>query len=180
MRTPEGQIRWGAAEIIRPASITAIDMQRLRFTCLILFFAASNASAGVFGPSNYDECILDGMKGVTSDVAANSIRRACRDKYPSVTELPGAAVKKLDGMAGVSKGELRGNIYNGNPDWSVTQITVVLVPSAAAAKTIQARQYNVNVYIKPLSNGSLYESVDGRFDDATDWNIIKARGEKIR
>jgi hypothetical protein len=38
--------------------------------------------AGWFGPSNFDECILQNMKGVTSDVAAGQIVRVCRHKFP--------------------------------------------------------------------------------------------------
>jgi hypothetical protein len=41
-----------------------------------------NASAELFGPNNYEECILENMKGVTSDQAAHAIRNACREKFP--------------------------------------------------------------------------------------------------
>lgn len=34
-------------------------------------------------PGNYDDCILENMKGVSSDVAARNIRRACRKKFPA-------------------------------------------------------------------------------------------------
>jgi hypothetical protein len=33
-------------------------------------------------PRNYDDCILENMKGVASDVAATRIRWACRNKFP--------------------------------------------------------------------------------------------------
>ena len=33
-------------------------------------------------PSNYDECILDAMRGVSSDVAAQAIIDSCRNLYP--------------------------------------------------------------------------------------------------
>ena len=38
--------------------------------------------AGAAAPSNYDECILESMKGVKSDLAAKSIIRSCRNIYP--------------------------------------------------------------------------------------------------
>ena len=48
-----------------------------------LFVAnAPQARADLFGPDNYDECILESMKGVTSDVAARLIHRSCRNKFP--------------------------------------------------------------------------------------------------
>lgn len=48
--------------------------------CLIL--VPFSSQAGWLGPSDYDECILKHMKGVTSDVAAKLIRRSCREKFP--------------------------------------------------------------------------------------------------
>lgn len=38
--------------------------------------------AGLFGPSSYEDCILESMKNVQSDRAAASIQRACRKKFP--------------------------------------------------------------------------------------------------
>lgn len=34
-------------------------------------------------PANYDECIVDAMKGVSSDVAATAIIDSCRNLYPA-------------------------------------------------------------------------------------------------
>jgi hypothetical protein len=42
-------------------------------------------------PSNYDECILDAMKGVSSDVAARAIIESCRRLFPDAPEAPPAA-----------------------------------------------------------------------------------------
>lgn len=35
-----------------------------------------------FGPDDYDECITDSMKGVTSDVAARAIIQSCSNRFP--------------------------------------------------------------------------------------------------
>ena len=47
--------------------------------------------AGWFGPSTYDECILDGMKGVASNTAAVAIAQACRSKFPLPPPTPKSA-----------------------------------------------------------------------------------------
>lgn len=51
----------------------------------VLFFPlvllAPSISHGA--PSNYDECITDTMKGVSSDVAARAIIESCRNLFPS-------------------------------------------------------------------------------------------------
>jgi hypothetical protein len=48
-----------------------------------LFFLYFSAQAwSPFGPSNFDDCVIQNMKGVTSDTAAASIRYSCRQKFP--------------------------------------------------------------------------------------------------
>ena len=46
------------------------------------------ASAGFFGPSNYEECILENMKGINNEVAAFSVRNACEKKFPTASRQP--------------------------------------------------------------------------------------------
>ena len=43
-------------------------------------------------PSNYDECILDAMRGVSSDVAARAIMESCRNLFPEATSQPAPQV----------------------------------------------------------------------------------------
>ena len=60
-------------------------MPFMRRVLILLTFlmTISPAHAGVFGPSNFDECILDKMQGVTSNTAASAIWLACRNKFPA-------------------------------------------------------------------------------------------------
>jgi|APSaa5957512535_1039671.scaffolds.fasta_scaffold988510_1 hypothetical protein len=44
-------------------------------TIAVLLGSVGVTNAGLFGPSNYAECILDGMKGVTSDLAARAVAK---------------------------------------------------------------------------------------------------------
>ena len=39
-------------------------------------------------PSNYDECILDSMRGVSSDIAARAIIDSCRNLFPESPPAP--------------------------------------------------------------------------------------------
>ena len=52
------------------------------------------ASAGWFGPSTYDECILENMKGVGSDLAARVVMGICQRKFPSPAPKPVAKVER--------------------------------------------------------------------------------------
>lgn len=56
-----------------------IFMKRI-FTLLLM--TPLVCSADWFGPKTYEDCVLEGMKGTTSDVAAQEIRKACRSKFP--------------------------------------------------------------------------------------------------
>ena len=57
-------------------------MKRLFAVICLFIWMPIPAMGGWFGPSNYEECILKHMKGVTSDKAVLEIRKACRAKFP--------------------------------------------------------------------------------------------------
>ena len=50
-------------------------MIRSLYILVFIFLCPFYANAGWFGPKGYDECILESMKGMTSDVAARKIMR---------------------------------------------------------------------------------------------------------
>ena len=56
---------------------------------LLLLLLVSNScfAWSLIGPNNYEECVLENMKGVTSDTAAHIINRVCRDKFKK-NEIP--------------------------------------------------------------------------------------------
>jgi hypothetical protein len=63
--------------------------------------------AGWFGPSNFQDCILEGMKGVTSNHAASMITVACRQKFPHVpTESQKQAAKEPVKRSGFTRVDL--------------------------------------------------------------------------
>lgn len=51
---------------------------------------------GWFGPSNFDECILDRMPGVKNDTVASETREICRKEFPNQSE-----VKKKSAIIGI-------------------------------------------------------------------------------
>jgi len=140
-----------------------------------------SASAGWFGPSNYDECILDSMKGVTNNAAAGLIEAACRKKFPATKalsrELLPAETAKISGRAGLSynMNYFSGNLYNGNSSLTVTRVTIKLLTSSSG-KNVE-RTYNVDVNIPPLTTKDFnMDIVVG--DDGTEyqWNIFSVQG----
>ena len=59
-------------------------------TILFVFFVFTNSQAkaigqakadGVFDTEHYDQCIVEGMKGVKIDLVASEIKRICAETY---------------------------------------------------------------------------------------------------
>ncbi len=69
-------------------------MRALQLVGLSILIVTSNVVmaqfSGIFGPSNYDECVFENMKGVTSDVAAAWIADSCAHKFPRKASEPDA------------------------------------------------------------------------------------------
>lgn len=157
--------------------------------CLTIVLVAwsSIAIAGLFGPRDYDECVLESMKGVTSDLAARAIMLSCRKKFPEKkqrdAELPTQALGNITGRAGFKYGIFTGHIYNGNSDYTVTQVTILLIPKGneeSAETSLSAKEYNVNVTVAPLTNGDFSVPVDSVGTAEFSWNITRARGYKTK
>jgi len=53
------------------------------FIFVLILLIPLNALAGMFGPSNFWECILDEMPGAKNDAVAVAIIRKCAKKFPS-------------------------------------------------------------------------------------------------
>jgi hypothetical protein len=57
-------------------------MKVLCIAILQFILITSSVEAGLFSPSTFEECVLDNMKGVSSDVAAGIVYNTCREKFP--------------------------------------------------------------------------------------------------
>ena len=57
-------------------------LNRLFLLLPLALLSPATSHGGLFGPSNYDECITDSMRGVSSDVAARAIIESCRNLFP--------------------------------------------------------------------------------------------------
>lgn len=66
---------------------------------LILGAQFSQAIAGLLGPSNYFECILDKMPGAQNDPIAASVAQACWREFPNAP--PIAPKDKVGGLFSV-------------------------------------------------------------------------------
>lgn len=153
------------------------------FFVFILAMMPIGANAGLFGPSDYDECILESMKGVTSDVAARQIAASCRKKFPpeekkkkKSKKLGYSELSKLTGKAGLGYGNyFSGNIYNGNKEITITEISVRVTTTNNGKKV--SRTYTDEVTIAPQTTADFgFSIIKGDKDADYSWGILGARG----
>lgn len=93
--------------------ITSIKKLSSALLLLLLFVSTvAQAQFGLFGPKSYDDCILENMRGVTSDAAARAIVYSCHQKFSSDNS---RSVKgELLSQDELSKLSRRGSRWNGN------------------------------------------------------------------
>ena len=153
--------------------------QVLFASCLVGASATSNAG-WIGGPEDYNECILESMKGVKSDQAARAIIRSCQEKFPNRTRanartLSADKLGKLSGELSItSYGWVKGRIYNGNSETTLVEITITLKQKG---NTGGGRTYSAPVKIEPQSVGDINFPVFSKGESsAFEWWIAGARG----
>jgi hypothetical protein len=156
----------------------------IKASCIALLLAVTNSHAGLFGASNYDECVLDSMKGVTSDVAARAIMKSCKDKFaakgPTPAPVPANVLQALEGRGELDHrgANFMGNIYNGSPDWTIKTVTIRLIgkPDPKNPAGAKSRDYTLQIDATPLTNFTFFQSIGGGEFTNPDWQIIGASG----
>ena len=135
-------------------------------------------------PATYDECILENMKGVKSDVGAKLIHRSCYEKNKKQTtpkEIKQLEVKEqlnLTGRASLGYSNYySGNIYNGNESISVTELKIKITTVDGKKKT--SRYYICKVNIPPLTSKSFgFDIILGGVGSDYSWAISSAKGHE--
>lgn len=138
-------------------------------------------------PGGYDHCFEKSTKGTTSPRAADNAARTCREKFEKMERhgapLPPDALDKLIIHAGFGYGIFSGNIYNGNSEYTVTQITVLLTP-AGKTKPVEAsidgREYDIDLTVPPLTKNALSMPIPSDNTQEYSWKITKASGYRTR
>lgn len=170
-------------------------------------------------PSSYDECILDAMRGVSSDVAARAIIDSCRNLFPespseavqqaapapAAVAAPAAAAaataaepkaappapEPLDTTAARSltadelarlrsKARVFGDAYrvtvaNGNPDLTLTEVTIAVWDDNDSLAS--RMEYSEAVQIAPETSAEVKYEVRYRGDESGwNWAVVSARG----
>jgi hypothetical protein len=158
-----------------------------RYFLPIIFAVAAipfTVIAAFFGPRSYDDCVTSSMRGVTSDVAARAIIQSCRSRFPDKHEDADIApelISRLSGRMGFdSPTVFSGNIYNGIEQMNVTQLTIAITFKGKSASQNVTREYNVEVFIEPLTTSRIVVAVDPEQMAGYEWSIVRAKGRKSK
>jgi hypothetical protein len=172
-------------------------LRLLRFAAVSLALVPCVVSAGLFGPSTYEECIAESMQGVQSDVAAREIIRTCRKRFPSqqadkaslpaasqsLLALPSSALDRLQAKfeyEDTVTGRYIGELYNGNSDWQLRKLVIRVHPRPGKNTKEQApTDYAVDVVAAPLTKAGLTLSPYLPEGTHFQWEIVSAQGSKV-
>lgn len=153
---------------------------------VVLLISPGQSIANQTGPDNYAQCIKAAKKAA-GNTAASEAARSCLEKFsgevPEDENLTAEALGKLDTDGGFGYGIFSGSIYNGNSDYTVTQITLLLTPMGkelSAETSLDTREYNVEVALEPLTKGALSMALISGGAREFSWSLTKARGYKAR
>jgi hypothetical protein len=175
---------------------------RLLF-CPVLFvlLLAGPGRAEVSEFTSYDECILESLRGVSSDVAANAIIASCRSKFPESglvapqsaepAAQPEAAPKPVP-VAGPSReltaeelGKLKATLFgfttkytitfeNFNENIAITEVTIAVWDDFDPRGL---KKYTETMHIAPSESAKVaYEVIYMGDDQGWRWKVDSAKG----
>ncbi len=124
--------------------------------------------------------------------AAASCDQQSASAQPCPFELPKETIQTLKIDAGFGWGIFNGSIYNGNSEYTITQLLVSMEPihdhhsmemmGDLHTMSHETRIKQINVNLQPLTKGALSLALDDDVVHVHDfkWKVLKAFGHKAR
>ena len=92
-------------------------------------------------------------------------------------------VERITIDAGFGWGIFGGSVYNGNPDYTITQITVKLTPSqiigTSSVSPLIAEQYHIDITVPPLTKAALSMPLDADGTLEFLWELVQVQGYRV-
>ena len=155
---------------------------------LALAVTLSASAPGHAAADDDSQCIDRSAKGKSGQNTASATEAGCEQRSENVgigaeeLDLPVVALGRLDVSAGFGWGIFSGTIFNGNKDYVLTGVTILLTPPTNKSDQTPAsgREYDIALALEPLAKGSLSMPVPSDNTLEYTWRITKARGYKAR
>jgi hypothetical protein len=144
--------------------------------------APSHADTGDYNP-RIDKSTEEKSGQNTAYGAEADFKNQSENADTGELDLPPDALNKLIVHAGFGWGIFSGTIYNGNKDYAMTGVTVLLTPATnnrSEPTPASGREYDIALALEPLAKGSLSMPVPSDNTLEYTWKITKARGYKAR
>ena len=138
----------------------------------------------LFNPTNFDDCILKGMRGVSSDVAGRAIYQSCKSKFPekevkrNIRQLTPSEVSMINGRGGQSYSQdyYDINLLNSNSKVTISKVTFK-IDTFIDKKEVSSRNYDVDLTIPPNKTGNaFFKFIPGNSGATYGWTPIAAMG----
>jgi hypothetical protein len=136
-----------------------------------------------YEPKNYDDCLLQNIRNVHTQLGEAQITLACRDKFsakkkPKGRKLSPAELEMLIGSSGLgyTSDYYSGRIYNGNYSLKITKVFIQLTINEQD-RQIQRVYVDDNLSIAPLQVGNFgFPILSGSKNAHYEWQISGAEG----
>ena len=158
--------------------------------CALLLTTGSFHALADQAPTHYDRYLKKTMPDKEDNIATLEKDTLCcetssNNKTKSIV-LSDEAIKKLVINAGFGWGIFNGSIYNGNNNYTVTQLIVSMTPihdhhmEMMEMSSHETKEYKIDLNLLPLSKGALSLAIDADDTHVHDfeWEIIQAVGHK--
>ena len=76
-------------------------MKKIIYKVLVFIVLSNNGYCGIIGPSNFEDCVLENIKNVKTELGIKSVHSMCRGKFPDksndklLNEIPQNEIPKL-------------------------------------------------------------------------------------
>ncbi len=160
---------------------------RGKFIPLILvattaLISPGQSDASPTGLSNFAHCLKETKKSL-GNASATEIGQICREHFPKKRpkdhDLPLDVLNRLDADGGPAYGTFSGSLFNGNADYTITQVTLHLTPIQPEIPLI-TNEYTIDMNVAPLTKAALSVALKSDIIREFSWRLINARGYRTR
>ena len=167
-----------------------MHLRNVRVKLILVFLAAlgslaypSHVMADYPGPSDYDECILESMKGVGSDKAAELIETSCLSKFPpesekqkSTRELLPDEISLLTASVNPIANGIYFRLYNNND--VITTTYLILKLAVDFDGQVISATYQIPLNVAPGSAEGRFLHMTSPVDKRASfyWEVVSAQG----
>lgn len=153
----------------------------MRIKALLLLgviFAPMAGLAGWFDPDNYEDCVLEKMKG-QERFLINTARKACRNEFPAEVELGWPEIADIDTAWTTSGSSIVFEITKNDSKYTVTRIRALFSTKPCREEKAKDEVTTVETFVFPEEEGMFgfggNPKASASVDNASQYNCYSGR-----